>query len=133
MLCSNLNIPSLIVELEAKSMVDIFCRASYVNDVISPILDDCGMLITKFQQVQFRHCFRHANQCADALARIGADQDLEFRTFESPPVDVFDLFEQDNNGLFLTGCVLILFCFLSFNEFIPFTKKKKKKERKLYI
>ncbi|KAF3972033.1 hypothetical protein CMV_004428 [Castanea mollissima] len=50
MLCSNLNIPSLIVELDAKSIVEIFCKVGYVNDVISPILDDCKMLITKFQQ-----------------------------------------------------------------------------------
>ena len=73
LLCSNLNIPFLIVELDAKSIVEIFCNTGYVNDVISPILDDCRMLITKFQQVQFKHCFRKSNQCADALARLGAD------------------------------------------------------------
>ena len=99
LLCSNLNIPFLIVELDAKSIVEIFCKTGYVNDVISPILDDCRMLITKFQQVQFKHCFRQSNQCANALARLGADQDLDFRIFESPPVDAFVFFEQDNNGL----------------------------------
>ena len=99
LLCSNLNIPSLIVEIDAKSIVEIFCKTGYVNDVISPILDDCKMLITKFQQVQFNHCFRQSNQCADALARLGAVQDLDFRIFESPPVDAFVFFEQDNSGL----------------------------------
>ncbi|KAF3951495.1 hypothetical protein CMV_022860 [Castanea mollissima] len=48
-LCSNLNIPSLIVEMDTKSIVDIFSRDGYVNDVISPILDDCRMLITKME------------------------------------------------------------------------------------
>ena len=51
--------------------------------------------------MQFKHCFRKSNQCADALARLGADQDLDFRIFESLPVDVFVFFEQDNNGLCL--------------------------------
>ena len=98
-MCSNLNIPSLIVEMDAKSIVEIFCKSGYVNDVISPILDDCRMLITKFQQVQFRHYFHQSNQCADALARLGADQDLNFRIFDSPPVDASVFFEQDTNGL----------------------------------
>lgn len=48
-LCSNLNIQSLIVELDAKSVVDIFGNSVYVNDGLSPILDDCRMLITRFQ------------------------------------------------------------------------------------
>ena len=100
LLCSNLNIPLLIVELDAKSIVDIFCKMGYVNDVISPLLDDCRLLISKFQQVHFKHCFRQSNHCADALARLGADQDLDFRIFESPPVDVCVFLEQDINGLF---------------------------------
>ncbi|KAL0002935.1 hypothetical protein SO802_016716 [Lithocarpus litseifolius] len=99
LLCSNMNIPSLIVELDAKSIVEIFCKPGYVNDVISPILDDCRKLVTKFQQVHFKHCFRQSNQCADALARIGAAQDVDFRVFESPPVDVLYFFDQDYNGL----------------------------------
>ena len=49
--------------------------------------------------MHFNHCFRQSNQCADALARLGADQDLDFRTFESPPVDVCVFFDQDINGL----------------------------------
>ena len=98
MLCSN--IPALIVEMDAKSIVDIFCRTGYVNEVISPILDDCRMLINNFQQIQVNHVFRQSNRCADALARIGADQVLDFRSFESPPVDVFDLVEQDKSGLY---------------------------------
>ena len=99
LLCSTLNISLLIVELDAKSIVEIFCKMGYVNDVISPILDDCRLLISKFQQMQFNHCFRQSNQCADALAKLGADQDLDFRTFESPPVDVCVFFDQDINGL----------------------------------
>ena len=99
LLCSNLNIPALIVELDAKSIVDIFCRDGYVNDVISPLLDDCKMLINNFQQIQVNHVFRQSNRCADALARIGADQALDFRSFVSPPVDVSVIVEQDKSGL----------------------------------
>ena len=64
MLCNNLNILYLIVELDAKTIVDIFGRNDYVNDVLSPILDDCRMRITKFHHIQFKHCYRQANRCA---------------------------------------------------------------------
>lgn len=100
LLCNNLNIPALIVEMDAKSIVDIFCRNGYVNEVISPLLDDCRMLINNFQQIQVSHVFRQSNRCADALARVGADQALDFRSFESPPVDVSVIVEQDKSGLF---------------------------------
>ncbi|KAF3945743.1 hypothetical protein CMV_027911 [Castanea mollissima] len=95
----NLNIPNLIVELDAKSIVDFFESSGYVNEVLSPILDDCRMLITRFQQLQVKHFHRQVNWCADALARLGATQEVEYRSFVSPPVDVLTAFELD-----LTGC-----------------------------
>ena len=45
-LCCNLHLPSLIVELDAKATVDAFLNSNYENNVISPILDDCRQLIT---------------------------------------------------------------------------------------
>lgn len=41
MLCSNLNISSLVVELDAKAIVDAFQNPHYGTNIISPILDDC--------------------------------------------------------------------------------------------
>ena len=70
-LCYNLNIPSIIVELDAKAIVDIFQNTSYENNIISPLLDDCRQLMGLFQQVQVKHCYRQANRCADMLARLG--------------------------------------------------------------
>ena len=50
-LCCNLNIPSLVVELNAKSIVDVFRNPNYENNIISPILDDCKQLMMQFQQI----------------------------------------------------------------------------------
>ena len=47
-MCSNLNISSLIVELDAKVVVDIFHNVNYENIVLSPILDDCRHLMSRF-------------------------------------------------------------------------------------
>ena len=100
MLCCNLNINSLIVELDAQAVVDVFRSNAYVNNVISPILDDCRHLAAHFQRIQFNHCYRQANWCADLLARLGAIQELEFISFDSPPVDIYNTFEDDLNGVY---------------------------------
>ena len=57
-LCSNLNISSLIVELDAKVVVDIFHNVNYEKNVHSPILDDCRQLMSRFDQVQVKHICR---------------------------------------------------------------------------
>ena len=67
-LCSSLNISCLTIEIEAKVIVDVLQNSDYVNHIISPILDDCRNLMTRFQQVQVKHCYRHANHCADLMA-----------------------------------------------------------------
>lgn len=48
MICNNLNISSLIVELDVKAIVDVSENTEYVNNVISPILGDCRLLVTRF-------------------------------------------------------------------------------------
>ena len=47
-LCSNLNISTLIVELDAKAIVDIVHNINYENNILSPILDDCRQLMSGF-------------------------------------------------------------------------------------
>ena len=56
-LCCNLNIYCLEVEMDAKSIVEVLQNTGYVNHVISPILDDCRQLITRFQNIRIKHCF----------------------------------------------------------------------------
>ena len=57
-LCSNLNISPLIVELDAKVIVDIFHNVNYENNILSPILDNYRQLMSRFDQVQIKHIYR---------------------------------------------------------------------------
>ena len=52
MLCCNLDISCLVIELDAKAIVDVLGNSSYVNNIISPILDDCRLLASRFQQIR---------------------------------------------------------------------------------
>jgi len=47
-----------------------------------------------------KHCYCQANRCADLIARLGAEQELEYRLFSSPPVDLAKALEDDCNGVF---------------------------------
>ena len=84
--------------MDAKSIVEVFQNTGYVNHVISPILDDCRQLITRFQNVHIKHYFQQANQCADGLARMSFSLNADFLIFDSPPVDIIDVFEGDLIG-----------------------------------
>ena len=99
-LCCNLNISCLEVEMDAKTIVDAVGNPDYVNNIISPILDDCRLLISKFHRVRFKHCFRQANQCADGLAKKSLRMTADFLRYDSSPVDILDVFEEDLNGMY---------------------------------
>ncbi|KAL0000246.1 hypothetical protein SO802_019848 [Lithocarpus litseifolius] len=101
MLCSNLNTSALVVEVDAKAIVDAFQNVHYENNIVSPVLDDCKQLISRFSRIKFNHCYRQSNCCADVLAKVVADQNSNFIYFECPPVDIRKVFEDDLNGVFL--------------------------------
>ena len=98
-LCCNLNIEALVVELDAQAVVEVLKNNEYANNIVSPLLDDCRHLAACFQQIQFKHCYRQANRCADLLARMGVVQESVSLSFVSPPVDIFNVFEDDLNGV----------------------------------
>ncbi|KAK9986020.1 hypothetical protein SO802_030971 [Lithocarpus litseifolius] len=101
MLCCNLNISSIIVELESRAIVDDINKAQNVNNVISPVLDDCRLLISHFRRILFKHCYQEANQCVDSLTKMSISQEADFILFESPLVDVLNAYEDDCNGVYL--------------------------------
>ena len=100
-LCVNRSILAVDVELDAKSIVDAIVNPNYSNIFASALLDDCRHLIQQIPQVRFKHCFREANRCADALARMGGLLEDDFTVFESPPVDISVLLEFDSKGLYM--------------------------------
>ena len=86
--------------MDAKTIVDVVGNLDYVNNIISPILDDCRLLTSKFQHVRFKHCFRQANQCTDGLAKKSLRMSADFLSYDSSPVDILDVFEGDLNGMY---------------------------------
>ena len=110
MLCCNLNIAFVIVELDARAIVDAISNNQYVNNVISPILDDCRLLISRFHRILFKHYYWEANRCANSLARMSISQEIDFISYESPLVDALKAYEDDCNGVYLSRLCPVPFC-----------------------
>ena len=100
-LCLQAHVQAIIIEMDAKTIVDAFSHQSNSNVIISSLMDDCKYLVTQIPQVRFRHVYREANRCADRLAKLGPSMDVDFAIFSCPLVDILPIFEPDCHGLFV--------------------------------
>ena len=71
LLVSQLGISHLVVEFDAKIVVDLVLSKSVSNGAYFSLLNDYGFLLNKFQQVKVNHVYRKANRCANTLAKGG--------------------------------------------------------------
>lgn len=67
-----LNIVHLIVELDAKVVVDLLNNQKNATHEFAPLIFDCRTALESFQTAQIKHIYRETNRCADFLAKMGA-------------------------------------------------------------
>ncbi|KAK9991008.1 hypothetical protein SO802_025993 [Lithocarpus litseifolius] len=99
-LCSQLNLSSIIVESDAKALINAFNNLVHDNSVVFPLLDDCKELAAQFSRIVSRHVYREANSCADRLANMGRLQNSEFVGYSSSPVELLTLIMAGCQGLY---------------------------------
>ena len=80
-ICVDKNYSAIEVELDAKAIIDIFLNPNQSSSFISPLLDDYRQLASLIPRIQFKHCFREANRCADHLARKRTKLCVQFFLF----------------------------------------------------
>ena len=98
-MCIDLGINALIVESDAKVVVDLLNNDRLSNATNVSLVADCGLHLSQIPQVKVVHYFREANCCADALARIGTYQDSNMLLYNSPPPLLLNFFLSDLYGL----------------------------------
>lgn len=101
-LCLSGKFLAVEVEIDAKSIVDALSNPNYSNLFVSPLMDDCRCMISQIPRTRVRHCYREMNRCADALARKGGCQAVDFIILDSPPVDIIRFLDFDLSGLYLS-------------------------------
>ena len=100
-LASQLGITQLLVELDAKVVVDLVLSRKSSNNPYISLLNDCKFLLNRFQQVRVSHAFREANCCADSLAKGGCYLLKDFVVLELPLNDSFYvMLNSDASGLY---------------------------------
>ena len=62
LLASQMGIPCLEVESDAKIVIDLLLSDSLPNRTYKALLLDCRSLLNRFQQVKVTHTFREANR-----------------------------------------------------------------------
>ena len=71
LLASQLGISQLLVELDAKVVVELLQSSKSSNNYFSSLFNDCRYLLHQFNQVRINHVFREANRCANYLVKGG--------------------------------------------------------------
>ena len=71
LLAKEMGLNNLIIELGALSVV-LLMNNNTVNLLMEPLLTDCRNLVREIPYKQIVHIYKEANQCADALAKLGA-------------------------------------------------------------
>ncbi|KAK9995778.1 hypothetical protein SO802_020464 [Lithocarpus litseifolius] len=59
--------------------------------------------VFRMDYIRVTHCYREANRCADGLARLGTQQDVDVLFYNSPPPSLLDIFLLDLYGHICTG------------------------------
>ena len=99
-MCLNLRISALEVEIDAQAVVELMNNDSTSNATNSSLVANCRLLISQIPQIKVSHCYREANACADALARIGSLQDSNLLYYDSPPSNLLEFYLADLYALF---------------------------------
>ena len=90
LLAKEMRIQQLIIELDALS-VAILMNNESENLLMELLLIDCRNLLKEFPNKRVIHAFREANQCADALAKLGSQSLYSFVVFCNPLPVVEDI------------------------------------------
>ena len=125
----------LIVELDARVVVDLINSNVDSAKPYSPLLCDCRCLLRGFHRAQVQHVYREGNCPVDALARWECLMDDAFVVFNYPPsTDILCLVNSD----LLAGVLLELLVLVSplvwdnscLYLYLPFNQKKKNVAKK---
>lgn len=100
-LASSIGIQNLVVELDAKVIMELLKSNKCTNRFFSPILDDCRSLSDRFHQVRVEHVYREGIKGINLLARRGAIMLESFVVFTSTPSsDILSIVNMDASDMY---------------------------------
>ena len=103
-LAKEMGTQQLIIELDALSVV-ILLNNDTGNSLMEPLLTDCRNLLKEFSCKPVIQAFWEANQCVDALAKMGAQSLYSFDVFCNPSFVVEAILVADKANMYCNRLV----------------------------
>lgn len=94
-MAKNLNIQSLLINMDCSEVVNLITSHSSINRLTQPLVDECRDILQAFHQARLHHCYRES-KAADSLAKIGSLQQEAFVYYVSPPLSILDVLAFDS-------------------------------------
>ena len=105
MLARRLDVSKIVIEIDAKSIVDLLnCEGDHGFQFhpCSVIFSDCKSLIQLFEVALIQHTLCEGNYCADLLAQAGNSSSTPFFVFDVPLTFVVSQYLADASGIYYT-------------------------------
>nr|XP_023884096.1 uncharacterized protein LOC111996361 [Quercus suber] len=83
-LTSQMGINNIVVEFDAKVVIDLVCANNTPKRFYTPLLNVYKTLLTWFQGIRINHLYREENRCANKLAREGCCLNDDFVLLDNP-------------------------------------------------
>jgi ribonuclease HI len=97
----NLCLSPIEIELDDKEIVNFLATNVIISRDLCPLVDDCRELLQQIPQIKISHCYKEANFCVDALAKLGTNLAQEdCILFDIPPFVLLPLLDFDQSGLY---------------------------------
>jgi hypothetical protein len=90
-----LQLPAVEVESDAERIVLILTNNNTIYGDLGILVDDCRELLKRIPQTKVQHCYKEANFCADALAKLGSSLDQPFVSFCNSLINLLSLLASD--------------------------------------
>ena len=107
LLALNLEISKLEIEMDSSVVVESLKSTSMPNVFLRSIVDDCRLLLERFEATTIKYIYREANRCADALAKTGCVQHVNISFYPSASAHVLEALAFDNSVATRTRFVLL--------------------------
>ena len=100
-LCIEKEASAVEIELDASATISLVASNVNTNGDLSSLVDDRRELLLRLPQVKLSHCFREANFCVNALAKLGsASSNVSLVFVNPPPLAVSQLLYADMIGVY---------------------------------
>ncbi|KAH7846405.1 hypothetical protein Vadar_013667 [Vaccinium darrowii] len=118
LLAQNKRLVPLKVEMDALAAIQLISDSNQTRHFLSNIIHDCRCLMRQLGVVKIDHAYREGNKCADLLASMSFNDDLDFHVFDVASACINSQLGEDLNGVEYPRTLCPLVSFYNINRYV---------------